>query len=389
MTRKKILFINGHLNTGGVERSLVDILKHIDLKKYEVELLLLEEFGDYYKEIPKDIHIHLYKLNEVSGPFIKVIWNNLKKGNFFLIIYRILIVLSKILSNSILIVLRPFTIFSHKKYDIVIGFRPDAPTLFATYIIKAEKRISWWHHGSIDLNKKQKSDLENEYLNNDKIITVSKGTADLLKSNFPKFANKILVIPNMVCREDILNKTGNEEIKHSNDLKIISIGRMSPEKNLEMCINVGKELLKSNLSFHWYIIGDGICLKRIKSLISENKLEQYFTLTGKLSNPYPYLKKADLLFHPSLVESQGLTILESMALEVPAICVESQGPKEFVRNGENGFIIKNDIKEASERIKLLGRDTKLRESFIKRGILTVESFSPERIMSQIDEVLNI
>ena len=389
MKRKKILFINGHLNTGGVERSLVDILKHIDLKKYEVELLLLEGFGDYYNEIPNDIHIYLYNLNEASGPFIKTMWKNLKKGHFFMFFFRLLMLLSKIFSKRILKGIKPFTILSHKKYDIVIGFRPNAPTLFATYIIKAERRISWWHHGSMDLNKKQKSDLENEYLNNDKIITVSKGTADLLRSNFPNIANKILVIPNMVCREDISNKSDNKEIKLSNDLKIITIGRMSPEKNIETCINVGKELLKSNLSFHWYIIGDGICFDRIKSLISDNKVEQYFTLTGKLANPYTYLKKADLLFHPSLVESQGLTILEAMALEIPVICVESAGPREFIKNGENGFIIKNDIKEASERIKLLGRDTQLRESFIKRGILTVESFSPDIIMSQIDEVLNI
>ena len=31
---KKLLFINGHLNTGGVEKSLVDILKHLAYEKY-------------------------------------------------------------------------------------------------------------------------------------------------------------------------------------------------------------------------------------------------------------------------------------------------------------------------------------------------------------------
>lgn len=389
MKRKKILFINGHLNTGGVERSLVDILKHIDLKKYEVELLLLEGFGDYYNEIPNDIHIYLYNLNEASGPFIKTMWKNLKKGHLFMIYFRLLMLLSRIFSKRILTGIRPFTIFSHKKYDIVIGFRTDAPTLFATYIIKAERRISWWHHGSMNLNKKQKTDLEREYLNNDKIVAVSKATAELLKVNFPNIENKILVIPNMVCKEDISNKADNKKLNLSNDFKIISIGRMSPEKNLEMCINVGKELIKSNLSFHWYIIGDGICFKRIQSLISDSKVEQYFTLTGKLSNPYPYLKKADLLFHPSLVESQGLTILESMALEIPVICVESDGPKEFITNGENGFLIKNDIKVASEKIELLWRDTQLRKSLIKRGSITVDSYSPDNIMSQIDVILNI
>ena len=39
MGKKKILFINGHLNAGGVERSLVDVLRHFDYGKYDVDLL--------------------------------------------------------------------------------------------------------------------------------------------------------------------------------------------------------------------------------------------------------------------------------------------------------------------------------------------------------------
>ena len=52
---KKILFINGHLNTGGVERSLVDVLKHMDYTKYAVDLLLLEDTGDYVSELPPEV----------------------------------------------------------------------------------------------------------------------------------------------------------------------------------------------------------------------------------------------------------------------------------------------------------------------------------------------
>ena len=40
--KKKLLFINGHLNTGGVEKSLLDILTHLDYDRYDVDLLLTE-----------------------------------------------------------------------------------------------------------------------------------------------------------------------------------------------------------------------------------------------------------------------------------------------------------------------------------------------------------
>lgn len=64
---KKLLFINGHLITGGVEKSLLDILKHLDYEKFEVDLLLLEELGDYASEIPEQVHVQLRCLKNTYG----------------------------------------------------------------------------------------------------------------------------------------------------------------------------------------------------------------------------------------------------------------------------------------------------------------------------------
>ena len=57
--KKKILFINGHLNTGGVEKSLLDILTHLDYSKYEVDLLLTEELGDFAPQLPPQVQVLL------------------------------------------------------------------------------------------------------------------------------------------------------------------------------------------------------------------------------------------------------------------------------------------------------------------------------------------
>ena len=58
--KRTILFINGHLEAGGCERSLTDVLKNINYDKYEVDLLLLERRGDYLEEIPQEVNIKLY-----------------------------------------------------------------------------------------------------------------------------------------------------------------------------------------------------------------------------------------------------------------------------------------------------------------------------------------
>ena len=74
--KKRLLFVNGHLNVGGVEKSLVDLLKAIDYDKYEVDLVLFEELGDYIDEIPKEVNIKFYDLTNTYGAFLKCIFSN-------------------------------------------------------------------------------------------------------------------------------------------------------------------------------------------------------------------------------------------------------------------------------------------------------------------------
>ena len=75
---KKILFINGYMNTGGVEKSLLDILRRLDYASYGVDLLLLEEFGHYGAEIPSSVHIHVKRLKTTLVPFLKSFFTSLK-----------------------------------------------------------------------------------------------------------------------------------------------------------------------------------------------------------------------------------------------------------------------------------------------------------------------
>ena len=83
--KRTILFINGHLEAGGCERSLTDVLKNINYDKYEVDLLLLERRGDYLEEIPQEVNIKLYSLDNAFGSLIPCLKQAIKrkKGKSF------------------------------------------------------------------------------------------------------------------------------------------------------------------------------------------------------------------------------------------------------------------------------------------------------------------
>lgn len=65
--KEALLIINGHLNTGGVEKSLLDILLHLDYSKYLVDLLLLEDLGDYASLLPPQVNVIFRDLHSTYG----------------------------------------------------------------------------------------------------------------------------------------------------------------------------------------------------------------------------------------------------------------------------------------------------------------------------------
>ena len=56
---KKILFVMPSLDSGGAEKSLVNLLNIIDYKKYDIDLLLLKQEGLFLDQIPKEVNLYL------------------------------------------------------------------------------------------------------------------------------------------------------------------------------------------------------------------------------------------------------------------------------------------------------------------------------------------
>ena len=384
---KKLLFINGHLNAGGCERSLTDLLKHINYQKYEVDLLLLEDLGDYYAELPKEVNVLFYPLTQAFGPLKKSMFEAIKRRDLFSIQYRLIHLYSTKYGKEKIKLARRLFKKAQNHYDAVIGYRPGVCSEFAAYVFSAEKRISWWHHGELNLSASNVNELNRVYRKCDTIVAVSDSSAEIVKEYFSNAENKTVVIPNMVCIEE-LKITAKEFIpykKHNSTIDIVTVGRMSPEKNMRMCSKVGRLLRKKNIDFKWYIIGDGDEMRIISRDIEENNLTDCFVLTGRLENPYPYIAKADVLVHPSTVESQGLTVLEAMALDTPVVVVESKGPKEYIRNGVNGFLVPNSPAAVCEVIENKVKNNN--EQLVQCARKTVDMFSPISILKKFEDIV--
>lgn len=386
--KKTVLFINGHLDAGGCERSLIDVLKNIDYEEYDVDLLLLEHMGDYRDEVPKDVNVILRSIDYAFGGFISCIKRSIIRKDWFSFYFRIYYILGDKVNHRFWRRLKKLFKEVRCNYDIIVAYRPGICTELAAFAFQGNKKISWWHHGCMNFSGKSADLLGISYRQMDFIVAVSSSSALLVAETFPDIQNKIEVIPNMIVPTELYNKSKQFEPKEfqNSDLKIISVGRMSPEKNMILCPHIANLLKKSGISFRWILIGDGEEESKVKNAIEQLHLQNNVIMVGKKSNPYPYIVNADIMVHPSLVESQGITLLESMVLRTPVIAVASKGPQEFINTGENGYLVDNNAEEIAHTIEMLYTNTSLRRLIADNAAKDVQRFGCEEIMQKIKEI---
>ena len=378
---KHILFINGHLNTGGVERSLVDILRHMDYTKYAVDLLLLEDIGDYASELPSEVKVLFRDLHNTYGGVASSVRRCIAARDWMCLRLRLLFLLRKIFGPRAFKSAATLLLGEHH-YDCVIGFRPGICADLAGYSVKAKRRITWWHHGEFYVDRVAYGAMCSKM---NAVAVVSQSCKAMLQEKLPEIESKLVCIPNMLDAVAIGQKAGNSP--YTGDiLHIVSVGRLAPEKHFEN-VFPAKALRQAGIDFAWHVIGDGFERSKLEALIAENDLKDHVILDGSKTNPYPYMKYADLFVHPSYVESQGLTVLEAMALGVPCVVTKSRGPCEFIEDGINGLLTEQSPESLTEKVLSILTDKTLFQS-IKENTVCPEQFAPDRVMKQIEELID-
>ncbi len=380
--KQKILFINGHLNAGGVERSLVDILKHMDYTKYAVDLLLLEDTGDYASELPPEVNVLFRDLHNTYGSFASSVRRCIAARDWMCLRLRTLFLLRKFLGSRALKSAATLLLGEHH-YDCVIGFRPGICADLAGYSVKAKRRITWWHHGEFYVDRVAYGAMCSRM---DAVAVVSRACREMLQDHLPELADKLICVPNMLDASAILQKVEHTPYA-KNNLCIVSVGRFAPEKHFENIVPAAKALQAMNLVFMWHIVGDGSERARVEMLITENGLKDYVILEGSKTNPYPYMKYADLFVHPSYIESQGMTVLEAMALGVPCVVTKSRGPCEFIEDGINGLLTEQVPEDLTAKVLEILKNHALYQR-IKENTVCPEQFAPDRVMKQIEELID-
>ena len=393
---KKILFVMESLVIGGAEKSLVTILSLLDYNKYDVDLQLFNDEGEFMDLLPKEVNI--LPLDEKIKYFrsnFKTAWLKYLLHGQFLQSYHSFCWLVKCLIMRYL-KHKEYVGWKHIKYlmdnltyhyDVSIGFLEKKSIYYCVDKTIADRKIGFIHNDYLKIEhniREDKKYFEKLY----KIPTVSEHCKEVLIRTFSEYESKFCVIKNMVS-PDIIRKMSKEDvgfIKEKDIKYLCTVGRLVEQKGIDIAIKVSKRVIDSGYKIKWFVCGEGSERNRLERLIKSYNLENTFILLGGQTNPYKYMEFCDVYVQPSRYEGYGITVAEAKSLCKPIVASAIPEFKEQIINEKTGLLYNNEDELYEDILKLI--KVKELSDFLSTNLMNKYDNINRSELKKIEELLN-
>jgi glycosyltransferase involved in cell wall biosynthesis len=309
----KILHITYSLDSGGIERFVVDLLNEFSLLGHNTTLCTLRDDtllnnGFYKSEL----------LNSVNYINLK-----LKPGFRFSIFYSLYKTINEV---------KPDVIHCHG--NLVNYIFP------ITCILRGKHFHTIHNEAKKEVKYKLEFWIRNYFFKrNMNVITISKETSNSFKNYYKH--NKFSEIVNgrkRLIQSNEFNTVQNyfKELRKTSSHIFLHIARCSAQKNQKMLVKVFNKIINDGLEIKLLIIGGGFNSKlgnEIKKISNNNII-----YLGLKSNVADYLYNSDAFCLSSIHEGMPISLIESICCGCIPICTPVGGIINTIKDGENGYL---------------------------------------------------
>lgn len=389
---KKVLFYNGQLFMGGIERVAISYLEGLSKEKdLDITLVIKEnnpEKNIFIKDVPSNIKIEFIKTEKMVSFRNKA--SNKRKNPFWKTVYFFMLNYERMYMKKWL-----KNYFLKNKFDVTIDFDMS----LGKYLdVVDSKKIGWLHFSLIGKrkNKRKGKRFEKRLEKYDKIIAICDEMKEEAKNlfNIPEEKLERLYNPFDIekVKRERLNDTEvtEEDKKYLQEDYMVAVSRLVKGKGREDLIEIYSKLKEKGVKEKLYILGDGNQKQELQNKIENLNLQNDVFLLGQKKNPYPWMKNAKIFLHTSYGEGLPTVFLESMICGTPVIAYDCPtGPKDILGKNEYGVLVKtgNKTRFEEEIIELLSNTDKQQEYIDKFFKEKLSEFSIETIIKKLKEIL--
>ena len=374
---KKIIIVNNNMKIGGVQKSLYNLLWSIDtVNEYDVTLLLFSRSGAYAELLPESI-----KIKECKGLFrlLGKSQGEYKGSLKDFLIRALFAVLSRVFGRSfVLRMMLPFEPMVEDDFDCAISFLHNGPekTLYGgtqDYVlnrVKAEKKVAFIHgdYKSCGACHSANNRMLGEF---DLIAACSDGCRNVLVKALPELESKCVAVRNFNRYDEIKALAADEPVDYDRDfINAVMVARLSHTKGIDRAIKALAFCVKKGIKLKLHIVGGGSLKEALKAQAEAEGVKEYIEFYGEQSNPYRYMKNADLMLIASYHEAAPMVIDEAFCLALPVLSTKTTSTDEMISEQGIGRVCENSQEAlntelysvVSERQKLAELKKKLSES---------------------------
>ena len=141
------------------------------------------------------------------------------------------------------------------------------------------------------------------------------------------------------------------------------------------------------------LLGEGPARGALEGLAAELGIAPFVRFLGFCSNPFPYVRAADMLILSSRYEGLPMVLAEAMALGTPVIATDCPtGPRDLLGDGAGLLVAPGDAEGMADAIERFVVDPVLREASVRNATAKVETVAPpsanRRMLSVMESMMS-
>ena len=364
----KILFLIHDLGHGGAEKVLVNLVNNMDPEQFDISVTAL--FGGGVNEQFLAPHVRFRAIFPRSFP-----------GNSHVM---------KLFSPKLL-----HRLYVKEHYDIEVAYLEGPAARIISGCTDPDTKTVCWLHCTMKsaeefaVGFRSVEEAKQCFSRFDRGVFVSKGVMEAFRAYCPM--EHMQVLHNTNESDKILTLAQEPvpaDLFHEGELSLIGVGKIEEVKGFDRLARIHARLRREGYPVHTYILGQGSRESELRRFLENEGMTDSFTFLGYQTNPYKFVKNADLFVCSSHSEGFSTAATEALIVGTPVCTTRVSGMDELLgENNEWGIVTENDEEALYQGIRQLLKDPALLEMYRRQAAVRGTNFSTGHTVGQVQDFL--